>query len=141
MVTHIHGHLVASLEVDGSQHTTASLHKGENNFLDLHDAWARHMHAGLHYFNILYHSPTGFSFTDGKKYNSNKNLYATMLPPPCKAYSIQPKTKFLLSNSNKWASTDVTYSLTLSKVSHVIIMYQYSGYGSNSHVVMHLNID
>ena len=64
-----------------------------------------------------------------------------MLPPSCIAYSIQPKGKFSLSNSNRWASTDVTYSFTLSKQSHVIIMYQYSGRSGNSHVVMRRNID
>ena len=135
-------YVVTSLHVDGLQQTTATLLKGDNDFLDLHGAWARNMHAGPHYFNIQYRTHTGFSFTDCKeKYVNNKNLYAMMLPPSCRPYSIQPKTKLSLSNSNRWASTDVTYSFTLSKLSHVIIMYQYSGYGGNSHVVMRLSID
>ena len=144
MHTHDLEHVVTSLEVDGSQHTTAALHKGEfeTDFLDMHSAWARNMYAGPHYFNILYRSPAAFSFTDRKeKYFNNKNLYAMMVPPSCRAYSIQPKTTFTLSNLNKWASTDVTYSFTLSKPSHVIVMYQYSGHGGNSHVVMRLSID
>ena len=58
-----------------------------------------------------------------------------MLPSSCNAYTIQPKTKLSLGNSNKWASTDVTYSFTLTKLSHVIIMYQYAGFGGNSYVV------
>ena len=135
-------HVVTSLEVDGFQQTTAAFLKGDNDFLDLHGAWARNMHAGPHYFSIQYRTPAGFSFTDCKeKYDNNKNLYVMMLPPSCKAYSIQPKTTFSLSNSNSWASTDVTYSFTLSKLSHVIIMYQYSGFSGNSHVVMRLSID
>ena len=64
-----------------------------------------------------------------------------MLPPSCTAYSIQPKTTFSLSNSNSWASTDVTYSFTLTKESHVIIMYQYAGSGGSSYIVMRLSID
>ena len=64
-----------------------------------------------------------------------------MLPPSCNAYTIQPKTKLSLGNTNRWASTDVTYSFTLSKLSYVIIMYQYSGSSGNSHVVMRLSID
>ena len=64
-----------------------------------------------------------------------------MLPSSCKAYTIQPKGKLSLSNSNIWASTDVTYSFTLSKQYHVIIMYQYSGHGGNSYIVMRLSID
>ena len=135
-------HVVASLEVDGFNLNTATLLKGNNHFLDLHGAWAKNVFAGPHYFNIQYRTPAGLSFTDCKeKYTNNKNLYAMMLPPSCNAYTIQPLTKLSLGNSNSWASTDVTYSFTLSKPSHVIIMYQYSGSGGNSHVVMRLSID
>ena len=135
-------HVVTSLEVDGLQHTTATLLKGNNHFLDLHGAWARYMYAGPHYFNIQYRTPTGFSFTDCKeKYINNKDLYAMMLPPSCRAHNIQPKTTLSLANSNRWVLTDVTYSFALSKLSHVIIMYQYSGHGGNSRVVMRLSID
>ena len=134
--------VVTSLHVNGLQKTTATLLKGDNDFLDLHGVWARNMYAGPHYFNIQYRTHVGLSFTDCKeKYINNKNLYAMMLPPSCSAHSAQPKTKLSLSNSNSWASTDVTYSFTLSKLSHVIIMYQYSGHGGNSHVVMRLSID
>ena len=138
----ISNHMASSLGVDGFQHTTAALHKGNCHFLDLHGGWARHMYAGPHYFNIQYRTPVSFSFTDCKeKYTNNKNLYVMMLPTSCSAHSIQPKSNLSLSNSNRWASTDVTYSFTLSKLSHVIIMYQYSGYGGNSYVVMRLSID
>ena len=85
-------------------------------------------------FGIQYRTYTDLSFTDCKeKYKNNQNLYAMMLPPACTVTTVQPKTSFSLSNSNTWASTDVTYSFTLSKPSHVIIMYQYSGYSSYSH--------
>ena len=135
-------HVVASLEVDGFNLDTATLLKGNNHFLDLHGAWARNVYAGPHYFNIQYRTPTGLSFTDCKeKYINNKNLYAMMLPPSCNAFTIQPQTKLSLGNSNSWASTDVAYSFTLSKLSHVIIMYQYSGTSGNSHVVMRLSIN
>ena len=135
-------YVVTSLTVDGFHHNTATLLKGNNAFLDLHGAWARNMHAGPHYFNILYRTHTGLSFTDCKeKYKNNQNLYAMMLPPSCSVVSIQPKGKFSFSNSNGWASTDVIYSFTLSRQSHVFIMYQYSGYGGNAHIVMRLSID
>ena len=134
--------VVTSLGVDGFQHNTATFLKGNNPFLDLHGAWARNVYPGPHYFNIQYRTPARLSFTDCKeKYINNKNLYAMMLPPSCRAYSIQPKLKFSLGSSNRWAPTDVTYSFTLSKLSHVIIMYQYSGFGGNSYVVMRLSID
>jgi len=135
-------YVVTSLGVDGFHHNTATLLKGNNTFLDLYGAWARNVYAGPHYFSIQYHTSTGLSFTDCiEKYQNNKNLYAMMLPPSCSVATIQPKGKFSLSNSNSWPSTDVTYSFTLSKQSHVIIMYQYAGHCGNSHAIMCLSID
>ena len=135
-------HVVTALDVNGfHQHTTSFL-KGNNAFLDLHGAWAGNSYAGLHYFGIQYRTPASLSFTDCKeKYKNNQNLYAMMLPPGCTVTTVQPKTSFSLSNSNTWASTDVTNSFTLSKQSHVIIMYQYAGFSGGSHTVMRLNID
>ena len=134
--------VVTSLEVNGFHLDGAVILKGNNAFLDLHGAWARNVYAGPYYFNLQYRTVTALSFTDCKeKYINNKNLYAMMLPPSCNVNTIQPKTKLSLGNTNKWASTDVTYSFTLSKLSHVIIMYQYSGSSGNSHVVMRLSID
>ena len=135
-------YMVTSLEVDGFQQNTANLMKGNNSFLNLHGAWARNLYTGLHYFNIQYRTPSGLSFTDClEKYTDNKNLYAMMLPPSCNAYSIRPESTFSLQNINYFTSTDVTYSFTLTKESHVIIMYQYAGAGGNSYIVMRLNID
>jgi len=135
-------YMVTSLGVDGFHHNTAAFLKGNNAFLDLHGAWARSIYAGPHYFSIQYRTPAGLNFTDCKeKYQNNKNLYAMMLPPSCSVATIQPKGKFSLTNSNRWATTDVIYSFTLSKQSHVIIMYQYAGHSGNSYVVMRLSID
>ena len=135
-------YVVTALNVNGfHQHSTSFL-KGNNAFLDLHGAWAGNGYAGLYYFGIQYRTPTALSFTDCKeKHKNNQNLYAMMLPPSCKVTTVQPKTSFSLGGSNSWASSDVTYSFTLSRISHVIIMYQYAGHGGNSHVVMRLSID
>ena len=133
-------HVIASLNVDGFHHNSASLIKGNNAFLDLHDAWARNTYGGLHYFSLLYRTPATLSFTDCKeKYYNNKNIYAMMLPPSCTASIVHPKTTFSLPRS-WWRLTDIIYSFTLSRKSHVIIMYQYAGRGGNSHVVMCLSI-
>ena len=134
--------VVTSLEVDGFHHNTATFLQGNNAFLGLHGAWARNFYDGPHYFSIQYRTSTILSFTDCKeKYNRNKNLYAMMLPPSCSVTVIDPKTSISLSNSNKWASTDVTYSFKLSKQRHVIILYQYAGSGGNAYIVMRLSVD
>ena len=135
-------HMVTALDMDGfHQHTTTFL-KGNNQFLDLHGAWAGNARDGVHYFTIQYRTPTSLSFTDCKEnYKNNKNLYAMMLPPSCSVVTDNPKTSLTLSNSNSWAPSDVTTSFTLSKQSHVIIMYQFSGFSGNSHTVMRLSIN
>ena len=137
-------HMVTALNVNGfHQHSTSFL-KGNTAFLDLHGAWAGNGRVGLYYFGIQYRTPTTLSFTDCKeKHRNNQNLYAMMLPPSCKVTTVHPNTSFSFSSSNRWASTDVTYSFTLPRINHVIIMYQYAGYSTsgNSHVVMRLSID
>ena len=135
-------YVVTSLEVDGFHHNTATFLQGNNAFLGLHGAWARNFYDGPHYFSIQYRTHTDLSFTDCKeKYKKNKNLYAMMLPPSCSVTVIDPKTSISLSSSDKWASTDVTYSFKLSKQRHVIILYQYAGSSGNAYIVMRLSID
>ena len=96
--------------------------KGQTSFLALQGAHARQYKKGIHYFNVLYRSPTTFSFTDCQyDYKDNKNLYAMMIPPSCKVITINPRTN-LTSPSNSWTKTDFQYSLVLSKLSHIIII-------------------
>ena len=135
-------YMVTALNVNGFHQHTTSFIKGNIAFLDLHGMWAGNGLTGPHYFSIQYRTPTRLSFTDCKeKHKNNQNLYAMMLPPSCKVATAQPKTSFSLSKSNRWASTDVTYSFTLSRQSHVIVMYQFAGGSGNSHIVMYLSID
>ena len=135
-------HMLTALSVDGFHQHTTSFIKGNNAFLDLHGAWAGNTQVGVHYFNIQYRTPTALAFIDcTEKYKNNKNLYAMTLPPSCTAVTVNPKTSLTLNNRNTWTPTDVTHSFTLSKQSHVIIMYQYAGVGSNSHTVMHISIN
>ena len=136
-------YMVTALDVNGFHQHTTTLLKGNNAFLDLHGAWAGNCRRGPNYFGVQYRTGRALSFTDCKEnYKNNQNLYAMMLPPSCQVNTVQPKTSFALSSSNRWTSTDVVYSFTLSKqLNHVIIMYQYSGYGGSSYVVMRLSID
>ena len=92
------------------------------------------------------HLRTTFSFTDCQyDYKDNKNLYAMMLPSSCKVVTINPRTNFTIAKSlwPNWLKTDLQYSLVLSKLSHVIIMYQYTGWASqgNYYFVNRIKID
>ena len=124
----------AALDINGFYQQSTPCIKGQSSFLNLQGAHAGQYKKGIHYFNVLYRSPTPFNFTDCQyDYKDNKNLYAMMLPPSCKVVTINPRTNITTSSTNRWNKTDLQYSLVLSKLSHVIIMYQYSGYGPSIH--------
>ena len=68
-----------------------------------------------------------------------------MLPPSCKVVTVNPRTTITIPHTQypTWTKTDLHYSLVLSKLSHVIIMYQYTGYGpqSNYYFVTRIKIN
>ena len=129
-------YLVTALDVNGFHQPSTPCIKGDSSFLSLQGAHAGQYSKGIHYFNVLYRSPTTFSFTDCKyDYKDNKNLYAMMLPPSCKVVLVNPRTNITIPQSPStytWLKTDLQYSLVLSKLSHVIIMYQYTGQGQQN---------
>ena len=99
--------------------------KGYVPLFALQGAYAGQYSKGIHYLNFLYRSPITFSFTECKYgYKDNKNLYAMMLPPSCKTVLVNPRTTVTTITNNAWAKTDLQHSLVLSRLSHVIIMYQ-----------------
>ena len=136
-------YMVTALNVDGFHQLTTTLVKGLSAIHDLHGAWARYYFPGPHYFSLMYRTYKNLTFTDCKEnYMDNKNLYAMMLPPSCQVITVHPETNItILGLVNRWTSTDVTSSFTLSQQSHVIIMYQYSGHCNDSYIVMRLSVD
>ena len=52
-----------------------------------------------------------------------------MLSPSCRVTTIKPSTTLSLLKTRAWLDTDLKYSLPLSKLCHVIIIYQFSGEG------------
>ena len=125
-------HLVTALDVNGFYQQSTPCIKGNSSFLALQGAYAGQYRKGIYYFNVLYRSPTTFSFADCQyDYKDNKNLYAMFLPASCKAIAINPRTDLTIAQTHSWVKTDLQYSLVLSRLSHVIIMYQHTGYGPN----------
>jgi len=53
-----------------------------------------------------------------------------MLPPSCRVTTINPRNTITVPSSG-WRDTDLKHTLVLSKLSHVIIMYQYNGEGQH----------
>ena len=137
-------YLATGLDVNGFYQQSTPCIKGDSSFLALQGAYAGQYKKGIHYFNVLYRSPITFSFTDCQyDYKENKNLYAMMLPPSCKVVTINPRIILTTSSNNSWTETDLQYSLKLSKLSHVITMYQLSGLGLglSYHIVTRIKIN
>ena len=136
--------IITALNVNGFYQQSTPCIQGNEYFLSLQGAYAGQYSKGIHYFNVLYRSPTTFSYTDCKyDYKDNKNLYAMMLPPSCKTVLVNPRTNKTIVGSNSWPKTDLQYSLVLSRLSHVIIMDQYtvSGPVSNHYFVTRIKIN
>jgi len=129
-----------SLDINGFQQPSSSFIAGTGSryryYLDLHGIWADQYNDGIHYFNVLYQSPTAFQFTDCElKHRNNKNLYVMMLPPTtCKVAKINPRTHFDVKNTT-WNNTDVCYELKLQKTCHVIATYHFTSEGSEQQSV------
>ncbi|XP_065902489.1 uncharacterized protein [Dysidea avara] len=135
-------HVVTALGVNGFHQHSSSFLNGDIAFLNLHGVWAERRSQNYMQFNVLYRTPTTLSFTDCKEdYKNNKNLYAMIFPPSCNVVTVNPKGNFAIGNSNVWAPTDVSHSLSLSKQSHVFIMYQFAGPFGGKTIVMRLSIN
>ena len=135
--------MVAGLDVDGFYQQATPNIKGAGDFLSLQGVWGGYYHSGIHYFNVLYRTPTKFSFTDCQyNYKNHENLYAMTLPPSCKVTVINPRNAVPVPHSG-WRETDLKYSLSLPRLSHVIIMYQFTGHGERNdyYLVWRIKID
>ena len=133
-------HVITGLSVNGFYQQTTPHINGNSEYLNLQGTWAGYYADGIHYFNVLYRSPTTFSLTDCQHdYRDNKNLYAMMLPPSCRITTINPRNTISVRGSG-WRDTDLKHTLILSKLSQVIITYQYTGHGPNDNHYMVLRI-
>lgn len=121
--------VMSSLDINGFQQPSTSFvgHTNSKAYLDLHGVWAKQFNDGIHYFYVLYRSISVFQFTDCQvKHRNNKNLYVMILPPTCKVVNTNPRSEFTIKNASNWTITDVCRDITLQKVQHVIVMYQFT---------------
>ena len=122
-------YVVTSLSVNGFYQQTTPLIESNSKYLNPQGILAGYYTTGIHYFNVLNRSPTTFSFNDRQhEYRDNKNLHTMMLPPSCRFTTINPRNTITVPHSGR-RNTDLKHTLVLSKLSHVIIMYQFTGEG------------
>lgn len=133
--------LFTSLDINGFQQPSTSFvaHTTSKSYLDTHGIWAQQFRDGIHYFNVLYRSPSAFYFTDCQlKHRNNKNLYVMILPTTCKVININPRNDFEVNNSSNWSETDICYELLLEKTHHIIVMYHFTSEVDKYHVFTRL---
>ena len=137
--------MAAGLHVDNFYQHPSTTVRGNSVFLDLRGGWAANLGytSKSHHIGVSYHtSGVPLFFTDCiEDYKNNTNLFVMALPRFCRATTVSPKTTLQLSNTNRWAPTDLTYTFKIWEQTHAIIMYQFSGDAGNSHFVTRLSID
>jgi len=135
--------MFASLDINGFQQpSTAFVVDGvRNSFVDVHGIWAGNYKDGIHYFNVIYRSPSQFYFTDCQlKHRNNKNLYVMILPRTCSVVNINPRSDYEVRNTT-WIQTDVCYDLNITKTQHLIVFYQFTTESGNHYVFNRLTIN
>ena len=132
---------VSKLNINGQYEESTTVTEGDNHYLSQNSLMAKHLNAGLHYFGVTYRTITSNNFTDCTyNYIGNTNLFAVYLPSRCSvAASIFPQNTLSLSTS--WQNTDLTYKLSLSRMYHVFIRYQFSKLGRNTYAIARLVIN
>ena len=130
------------LHKNNQQLKSTIMSQGDNYYINLNSLWMSDQNTADYEFGLTYLNYYNSYFEDCRSnYQGNKNLYAMYLPRGCRKY-VNKWYKSLLSLSiTGWVTTDLNYTLTLSQTEHIIVRYQYSALGSNSHIVTRLLID
>ena len=109
-------------------------------YLSQYSLLAKSLNAGLYYFGVTYRTTTSNNFIDCTyNYNGNTNIFAVYLPSRCSVRSIFPQISLPLSAS--WQNTDLTYKLSLNRLHHVFIRYQFSKLGRDIYTIARLVIN
>ena len=131
---------VSKLNINGQYEESTTVTEGNNYYLSQYSLLAERLNTGLHYLGVTYRTATSNNFTDCTyNYNGNTNLYAVYLPSSCSIRNVFPQTTLSLASS--WRNTDLSFKLSLSRVHHVFIRYQFSKLGRNTFTIARLVIN
>ena len=131
---------VSKLNINGQYEESTTVTEGDNYYLSQYSLIAKSLGTGLHYFGVTYRAQTSNTFTDCTySYNGNTNLFVVYLPSRCSVASVFPDST--LSYYTSWTDTDLTYKLSLSRMYHVFIRYQFSKLGHQTYTIARLVIN
>lgn len=121
------GYMMARMKVNDQQiKSTTMINRGY--YIDLNGLWMQSISNGEYHFGITYRNSYSSYFEDCQfAYKDNKNIFATTLPSRCYILcTIEPTSSWYVS-STSWLDTDLTYTVSLSQDTHLLIRYQFSG--------------
>ena len=132
----------ARLHKNNQQLPSTIMSQGDDYYFNVNSLWMESQNDAEYEFGVTYRNYYASYFEDCRNnYQGNKNLYAMYLPSTCRIMATVRYTGSLSLSTTSWRSTDIFYTLSLSRNSHVIIRYQYSTYGRNTFTITRLAID
>ena len=137
------GRFTARMHMNNQQLTSTIMSQGNDYYYSLNSLWMTYQYDAEYEFGVTYLNYYGVTYYEDcqDNYQGNKNLYAMYLPTTCRRLAnIRPTTSLSLS-STSWKPTDLSYSFTLSRDSHIIVRYQYISEGTRSYTITRLEID
>ena len=137
----VSGEMFTQLEVDGYPDGNSTCSKGLITQTNLFGGYAGMMKAGLHQFRLRtrasHDMETHFCGTP-----FGQNLAAVVLPQGCEVDRVCPNLPLTLITGRHWTDVpNMGYSLHLLKSTDVIAMYQYSGFSSDSYIMLRLIVN
>ena len=134
--------ITTRMHMNNQQLTSTIMTQGNDYYYNLNGLWMESEYDAEYEFGVTYQNAYNSYFEDCQdNYQGNKNLYAMYLPTTCRRLAnIRPTTSLSIS-STSWKTTDLSYSFTLSRDSHIIVRYQYISEGTRSYTITRLAID
>ena len=131
---------LARMHMNNEQISSTTMTKGYGYYIDLSSSWMRRLLPGEYQFGVTYRNSASNSEDCQSNNTNSQNLYVMMLPSTasCNIRNIEPSGLLQISTTSSWIDTDLSYSLYLSRSTHVIIRYQFSTQGGNTYHITRL---
>ena len=132
----------ARMHKNNEQLLSTIMTQGDDYYYSLNSLWMDYQQDAEYEFGLSYYNAYNSYFEDCRdNYQGNKNLYAMYLPPECHRYVTLRPTGSLSLSTTGWRTTDLSYSVSFSRDTHVIVRYQYSATARSTYTITRLLID
>ena len=136
------GWFTARMHKNNQQLTSTIMTQGQDSYYSVNSLWMKYQGRAEYEFGVTYRSDYYTTYFEDcqDNYQGNKNLYAMYLPSRCRVLAnIRPTGSLYLSTT--WKATDLSIWFTLRRDEHIIVRYQFTATGRNTHTVTRLAIN